>query len=93
MSLKAGRKAMNNFNEQYFKIGQPFDAVVYDANTPLLGCTSLQNISSTLIYSTDSQMQLGTIINGNWIVKNKIHLSNLTIKENFIKTMKVLKTR
>lgn len=93
MSLKAGRKAMNNFNEHYFKIGQPFDAVVYDANTPLLGCTSLQNISSTLIYSTDSQMQLGTIINGNWIVKNKIHLSNLTIKENFIKTMKVLKTR
>lgn len=93
MALKTGRKAMHNFNEQYFKIGQPFDAVVYDANTPLLACTSLENLSSTLVYSTDSQMQLGTIINGNWVVKNNIHLSNISIKENFIKTIKALKTR
>lgn len=93
MALKTGRKAMNNFNEQYFKIGQPFDAVVYDATTPLLACTSLKNLSATIVYSSDAQMQLGTIINGRWMVKNNIHVNYANIKDQFVRTLKTLKNR
>ena len=93
MALQTGRKAINNSNIQYFQIGEPFDAVVYDANAPLLACTSLQNMASTLVYSTDPTLQLGTIINGTWVVKNHKHFLENDIKEKFIKTMKLLKTR
>ncbi|MCB0375548.1 MAG: formimidoylglutamate deiminase, partial [Sinomicrobium sp.] len=64
MALRTGRKAMNDRNEAYFKVGQPLDAVVYDANTPLLACTSPEYRSSTLVYATDARMHRGTLING-----------------------------
>ncbi len=93
MALKAGRKAMNNFNTNYFKVGEPLDAVVYDANLPLLGCTSLENLLSTIVYATDSFIQLGTITNGKWVTNKNEHIFKHDIQEAFIKTMTELKVR
>ena len=93
MTLKAGRKAMNNFNATYFKVGEPLDTVVYDANSPLLGCSSLENLSSTIVYATDSFMQLGTITDGKWVTNKNGHILNQKIQEMFIKTINDLKGR
>lgn len=93
MALKAGRKAMHNFSEVYFKIGEPLDAVVYDANSPFLACTSLENIAATLVYATDSQMHLGTLNNGKWVAKRNRHQQHEAIQADFIKTIKALKNR
>jgi len=93
MALKTGRKAMNNFNSNYFKVGEPLDAVVYDANSPLMACTSLENISSTLVYGTDSHIHLGTISNGKWVANKEGHIIKHDIQETFIKTIKELKAR
>ena len=93
MALKSGRKAMNNFNANHFNVGAPLDAVVYDANSPLLACTSLQNLSSTIVYATDSQMYLGTISNGKWLANKKGHILTQDIQKVFIKTLSDLKAR
>lgn len=93
MALKAGRKAMNNVNEEYFSVGQPLDAVVYDADAPLLACTSPEHLTSTLIYATDSRMNLGTLINGTWVANRTGHVHQEHIRENFSKTIRELKNR
>lgn len=93
MALKAGRKAMNNFNTDYFKVGEPFDAIVYDANSPLLACTSVEHLSSTIVYSSNYKMHLGTMVNGKWVVHQGNHMHEDTIKSNFIKTINALKSR
>lgn len=93
MALKSGRKAMNNFNKNYFSIGQPLDAIIYDANAPLLACTTSKNLSSTIVYSTDSNMHLGTITDGKWVTRKDGHLLKEDIQNTFVKTIQNLKTR
>lgn len=93
MALRAGRKAMNNFCSDFFKIGEPLDAVVFDANAPFLACTSIQHISSTIVYATDSEMHLGTMINGDWKAKKAGHVSKEVIQNKFVSVINELKSR
>ncbi len=93
MAVTTGRKAMNNSNTTYFKTGQPLDAVIYDANAPLLACTSPENRTSTLIYATDARMQLGTLVNGAWVANAEGHLNRNAIQTDFIKTIQELGNR
>ena len=46
MALKAGRSAMGNLSEAYFKEGDSFDALIIDSSRPLITEKSL----STLLY-------------------------------------------
>jgi formiminoglutamate deiminase len=93
MTLKTGRKAMNNYNSEYFKVGEPLDTVVFDNNAPLLACSSLENLSSTIVYGTDANMHLGTIANGRWLTNKEGHLLKTEIQQHFIKTIKELNLR
>lgn len=92
-SLQAGRAAMGNAKTEYFEIGQPFDAVVYDAETPLLAKTSSVNILSTIIYSSDPTWIKGTIINGKLMVKDQRHFDQQAIRLNFSSALLSLKIR
>jgi len=93
MSLKSGRKAMNNFSVDYFKVGDFFNASIIDANSPLIATTSDKNKASTIIYTADSAHQLGTIVNGKLLSFNGRHTRGEEIKLNFIKTLNELKNR
>ena len=93
MSLKAGRKAMNNFNLDYFKIGDYFNAVLIDASAPLLANSSLENLPSTILYCTDASMQYGTISQGNLVVKDGKHKAEEEIRVKFSETMQNLGSR
>ena len=92
-ALLAGRKAMGNRNTSYFEPGQAFDAVVYNAGTALLACSSAENRLSTIVYAADASMTLGTIINGEWKSKNNIHMSHKDIVSNFTRCIAKLKIR
>ena len=92
-SLSAGRKAMGNFETEFFKIGQTLNAVLIDANHPLVATTSLDNLLSTIVYSSDVSMQYGTISHSVLCVKNGQHLQKSEISANFIKTIKALQNR
>jgi len=93
MTLINGRKAMNNYCQDYFKLGEVFNAVLMDANSPLVACSSLDNLMSTFMYATDSSMQFGTIANGKLIVKNGAHKDSDKILSNFIQVINTLKNR
>ncbi len=92
-ALVSGRKAMNNFNSKYFELGEVFDAMLIDAESPLVSCSSLKNMCATILYGTDASMQFGTISKGKLIVKNGKHIDALDTLENFKKTIKDLKNR
>lgn len=92
-SLISGRKAMGNHNAAYFEIGQPLDAAIYDASVPLLNTSTKDNILTSIIYCGEATWNLGTIVNGQWIVKEGIHERKELINKKFIETMKTLAIR
>ena len=65
----AGTKAMGSKATDYFAIGQPFDAVVYDADQPLFQQAGLQHLLSAIVYTADPSMILGTFVNGEWVYR------------------------
>ncbi|AJR02376.1 formimidoylglutamate deiminase [Siansivirga zeaxanthinifaciens] len=93
MATLAGRKAMNNFNTDFFKVGTPFNALVMDASSPLISTTSLENLSSTFVYSSDVSNNLTTISHG----KIPDYLDDTDARANIIlnfkKAIKALKNR
>lgn len=93
MGLTSGRRAMGNFNENYFEIGQPLDVVVIDAKAPLIATCELKNILSTLVYSGDRTNVYGTIVDGRWMVKSGKHQKSDLILSNFKKSLDELKIR
>ena len=93
MASTAGRKAMNNFEEQFFEVGKPLNAIIYDDKSPLIGSSSIDNMASTILYSSDASMQQATIINGKEVVTAGQHFDNESISNKFIKTIKELENR
>lgn len=66
----SGCKAMGKNAADYFSIGQPLDAAVYNMNNPLLAQAGLQHLLSSVVYTADSAALYGTLINGKWVYKN-----------------------
>lgn len=93
MALCSGRKAMGNYNEHYFGIGDQMNAVVFDASQPLLAASGEKNVLSTIVYCGEISWTLGTLSNGRWIVQNGRHEHAERIRGDFAKAMKELELR
>lgn len=93
MATLAGRKAMNNFSEAYFEIGDQLNAAILDNNSPLLATSSMKNLTSSIVYTADASQQWGTIVNGRLVASNGKHHKQDDITTNFIKTIKELSNR
>lgn len=93
MALKAGRKAMNNFNMEYFKIGEPLNACIINSKSPLLSQTSPKNRASSILYTCDASHNDGTIVNGQLISNEENDDRRILIKESFQKTLKEVGNR
>ncbi len=91
--IQSGRKAMGLNYKNHFEIGQPFDAAVFSSESHLVQNTSEKNRLATLVYTSDSSRLLGTIVNGQWIVKNQHHYSGHAIKMKFSNSMNELANR
>jgi formimidoylglutamate deiminase len=92
-SVLRGRLAIGRATTELFEPGQPFDALVIHAGSHLFADTSAENLLPSILYTTDSSRNLGTIINGKWVVKNQHHQNGHAIKTAFSKAMKELKNR
>lgn len=93
MALKAGRAAMGIHTFEYFKVGEPFDSVVIDADSPLIATSSSDKLLSTLIYAGDPSFLLGTITRGEWRVKKGRHTKNDQILSSYKRSMTELNIR
>lgn len=89
-SIHQGRLAMGLFRNNHFEIGQPFDAVVYDARAPRLATTSPDHRLAALVYHGDPSFSLGTIVNGQWVIKDQNHIRQTPIAKNFAGAMAAL---
>jgi len=69
----AGKRAMGLTAENFFERGKPFDAVVYDADSPLLSAAGVEHLLPTLIYTADAAAVIGTIVGGDWITRDNRH--------------------
>ena len=81
----AGRKAMNNYEKDFFPVGADFDACVIDADAPLLANVNLENMASAIVYTADALHIRGTFVAGKLIEKDEIYQG---IKERFIDSVK-----
>jgi formiminoglutamate deiminase len=84
-SIVAGRKAMNNFEPDFFAIGADFDACVIDTDAPLLESVSMENLASTIVYTADASHINETFVRGKLIEKDKDYWE---IKERFVDCVK-----
>jgi formimidoylglutamate deiminase len=92
-AVMSGRKAMGVQSSNHFAVGQSFDAVVFNASSHLLENCSDKNRLATIVYTSDTSKVIGTIVNGNWVVKNQHHNNGAAIKASFNKAMKELASR
>jgi formimidoylglutamate deiminase len=92
-SIAQGRLAMGRKTSDHFEIGQPFDALIVSASTHLLADTSEKNRLASIVFTGDTSRNIGTIINGKWVVKNQHHQNGHFIKEEFTKAIRGLGNR
>ena len=81
----AGRRAMNNFDTEFFAVGADFDACLISADAPLRANVKKENLASTVVYTTDASQIYGTFVAGNLIRKDKNYEQ---IKSEFIEAVK-----
>ncbi|MEO6589166.1 MAG: formimidoylglutamate deiminase [Pyrinomonadaceae bacterium] len=84
-SLQAGRKAMNNFETEFFKIGADFDACIVEANAPLFANVKAENLASSILYTADVSNMYGTFVKGRFIQMDEQYQ---LIKERFVDCVK-----
>lgn len=66
-STVAGRKAMNNFEKEFFAGGADFDACVVDSETPLLEDLNAANRASAIVYTADVSQVVERFVAGKLI--------------------------
>lgn len=93
MAYTAGQKAMGNTVNDFFEIGKPLNALVIDNNEPLLATASSKNLCNTMVYTQTNQSFLGTISQGEWVVKEGKHIQEQKTTEDFMATMQHLQSR
>ena len=81
----AGRKAMNNFEPEFFAVGAALDACIVKADAPLLARVNLENLTSSIIYSTDAAQIYGSIVAGKLVQTGENYER---IKTDFVECMK-----
>jgi len=92
-AIESGRKAMGQIRQNHFEVGQPLDTIVYNSQSHLMAATSEKNRLATIVFTRDSSRNLGTIVNGKWVVKNQHHIAGKKLKDDFTKVMKQLRNR
>jgi formimidoylglutamate deiminase len=92
-SVLTGRKAMGVQSTGLFVAGQPFDAIVINATSHLFENLSDNNRLPSILYTSDSSKIIGTMVSGDWVVKNQHHRNGASIKNSFRKAMKELRIR
>lgn len=87
-AIVSGRKAMNNFEAEFFAIGADFDACVIDANAPLLANVKAENLASSIVYASDVSQFYGAFVTGKLILQDEKYEQ---IRDEFINCMNLFR--
>ena len=67
----AGHQAAGRTLPNYFALGQPLDAVVYDLALPLLAQAGAAHLLPAIVYTADPTAVLGTLVDGHWAYRRE----------------------
>lgn len=81
----AGRRAMGLKHTGFFAVGHPLDAVVYDAAAPTLVAPGPVHRTAAIVHTLDRPY--GTLVGGQWVVKNGLHTHASAILDDYRKVM------
>ncbi|MCB9638134.1 MAG: formimidoylglutamate deiminase [Myxococcales bacterium] len=84
-------RAATGHHETPLSVGQPFDAVIYNARMPLFAMAPPTQRLSAIVYTADVSSILGTMINGRWCAKDQQHLHQDALYEAFSRTLQALR--
>jgi formimidoylglutamate deiminase len=89
-SFRSGNTVVGSKSKEMFEQNTPLDAVVYKADTLLFADLNPGKLLSQIIYTADSSAILGTMINGEWRVKEGYHREEEMLLPSFKKAIKDL---
>ena len=92
-SFLGGSRSMGANTRSFFEPGRSFDAVVLDADYPLLTECSADHRLATLLYGADVTALLGTITGGEWVVRDGRHMQRQSIAAEFRAALQRLANR
>jgi len=81
----SGRKAMNNFEPEFFAVGADFDACVIDAEETLLENVNFGNLASAIVYTADVSQINETFVAGELIERDETYRE---IRERFVECVR-----
>lgn len=84
----SGKNAMGLTSNEYFEVGKPLDAVVYNGDIPLLNTAGEEHLLPTLVYTADGSAVAGTIVDGSWITRDRHHKQEREIADDFHAALK-----
>jgi formimidoylglutamate deiminase len=87
-AYRSGQRAMGFDKGNFFAKGKPLDGVVYNCNSRLLSELSPSYSLSRILYTGDSSLVLGTLVNGKWITKEGYHHEEEKVSGQFKQTLK-----
>lgn len=87
-TFHSGKRAMGLSATDFFEVGKPLDAVVYNGDSPLLITAGTENLLPTLLYTADGSSVIGTIVDGEWIAKDLHHRNEEEIVKDFKEAIK-----
>jgi formimidoylglutamate deiminase len=84
MTWNSGNKALGiSTQTEYFAKGQPLDAIVFDASSPVLARGESSDRLSAIVYTADPSATLGTIVDGKWVVTKGSHRDAEGIRKSY----------
>ncbi len=89
-TICSGHKAMGIKRNNFFETGHPLDAVVYDAHEPLLMQAGKDHLLQTIVYTADTSAIAGTLVDGQWVVRNHRHAHIAGIGTAFTRAVRTL---
>lgn len=81
----AGRRAMNNFETEFFAVGADFDACIIGAGQPLLADVKFDNLASAILYTADLSQVKGTFVKGRFFSNDQ---ASSQFKDNFVECVR-----
>ena len=92
-SVANGRNAMGIHTQNHVELGQPLDVLVVSSSAHLVAATSARNRLATLLYTSDSSRNIGTLVGGRWVVKSQHHRDGHAIKVAFARALREIGNR
>lgn len=89
-AIRNGNKSAGIPDNTGFELQKPLDAILIDAESPLLSDLNTTYLLSRIVYGTD-HLIIGTMVNGKWIIQDGYHNEQERVSHAFSETLNTIR--